>query len=97
MTDSPTGRHGPIITLSSLEWKLALTAILSAIYAVSFVAVARPTTPAPTASVSAQASPDTVAVNVQPTRVVPSTVAPPTAARAPVSRAVQPRIRTRSS
>ena len=97
MTNTAAGRRGPLITLSTLEWKLALTAILSAIYAVSFVAVARPAAPTSTASVSAQASPDNVAVQVQPTRVAPSTVGPPTAARAPVPRAAQPRIRTRSS
>jgi hypothetical protein len=97
MTNTPAGRRGPLITLSGLEWKLALTAILSAIYAVSFVAVGRATPPAPTASVSVQASPGNVAANVQPSRVAPSTVSPPTTARVPVPRAVQPRIRTRSS
>jgi hypothetical protein len=97
MTDTPARRSGPLLTLSSLEWKLALTAILSAIYAVSFVAVARPAAPAPTTGVSAQSSPVSVGANVQPARVVLSTVAPATVAPATAPRAAQPRIRTRSS
>ena len=97
MTNTPAGRRGPLLTLSSLEWKLALTAILGTIYAVSVVAVARPAAPAPTASVSAQTSPVSVGVNVQPARAGQSTVAPATVAPASAPRAVQPRIRTRSS
>ena len=97
MINPPADRRGPLLTLSSLEWKLALTAILSAIYAVSFVAVARPAAPAPMAGVSAQASPVTVGVNVQPARAGQPTLAPATVAPATAPRTVQPRIRTRSS
>lgn len=97
MTDAPIRRRGPLLTLSSTEWKLVLTAALSAVYAFSFVAVARQTTPVPVAAASTQA-PLVVAANVQPTRIGPSAAAP--AATVPPSaapRAAQPRIRTRSS
>jgi hypothetical protein len=97
MTDAPARRRGPLLALSSLEWKLTLTAILSAIYAFSFIAVARPTTPPPTASANAQPPAVSVASHVQAARVAPATVAPSTVASATAPRAAQPRIRTRSS
>ena len=96
MTDTPARRPGPLLTLSSLEWKLALTAVLSAVYAFSFVAVARPTASQTTASVGVQSTAVSVAANVQRAPVPSSSAALPTVAST-AQRAAQPRIRTRSS
>jgi hypothetical protein len=93
MTSSgPAPRRAPLLNLTGLEWKLTLTAVLSAIYALSFIAVSRP--PAPTEAVTAAAPATTVtlASNTQPALV---TSAPARPAAAPV--AAQPRVRTRSS
>jgi hypothetical protein len=95
MTDTPVRRRGPLLTLSGLEWKLMLTALLSTIYAFSFVAVARPAAPAPTAGT--QSAPVAVVSKLQPDPVAPATVTRSTVAPAPAPRAVQPRVRTRSS
>ena len=92
MTDTPARRRGPYLSLSGLEWKLVLTAALSAVYAFSFVAVARPTPPLQSAAVTAQMTPASVAASVQPARFAPTATTPATAPRA-----AQPRIRTRSS
>jgi hypothetical protein len=102
MTDAPTRRRGPLLTLSSLEWKLTLTAILSAIYAFSFIAVARPPMSPQATGANAQPPALSVASSVQaaraaPATVAPATVAPATVASATAPRAAQPRIRTRSS
>jgi hypothetical protein len=97
MTEHPTRRRRPLLTLSSLEWKLVLTAALSVVYAFSFVAVARQTAPAPVAVASYPASTVRTA-DVQPTRVGTIAAAPaPTAPRPAAPRVAQPRIRTRSS
>jgi hypothetical protein len=97
MTDASARRRGPLLTLSNIEWKLLLTAVLSAVYTYGFVAVARPTTPAPVTAVSTPMSVVSAAANVPSTRVAPSPTAPSTVASSTVPRAAQPRIRTRSS
>lgn len=97
MTDVSARRRAPLLTLSGIEWKLLLTAVLSAVYAFSFVAVARPTTPAPVAAASTPLPSVNVVANVPSSRVAPATAAPSTVASSTVPRAAQPRIRTRSS
>ena len=97
MTDTPARRPGPLLTLSSLEWKLALTAILSAVYAFAFVAVARPAASPFAASAGGQSAAISVAANTPPVQVSSARAVPSTVASAPAPRAAQPRIRTRSS
>ena len=101
MTEAPARRPGPLLTLSSLEWKLALTAVLSAVYAFSFVAVARPAAAPVAATAGVQSAVASVPLTVQRPVVVSSSAAPSTVASAvgsaPAPRASQPRIRTRSS
>lgn len=97
MTDASARRRGPLLTLSSFEWKMLLTAVLSAVFTYSFVAVARPTTTAPVTAVSTPTPVVSAAANVPSSRVAPSPTAPSTVASSTVARAAQPRIRTRSS
>jgi hypothetical protein len=97
MTDVSARRRGPLLTLSSFEWKLLLTAILSAVYTYSFVAVARPPTPAPVAVATTPVPAVSAAVTVPSSRVAASAAAPSIVAPSTVARAAQPRIRTRSS
>ena len=98
MIDTPARRPGPLLTLSSLEWKLALTAILSVVYAFSFVAVARPAAPSVTGVQPAVANSTPAAQRpvIASSSAAPSTVASAVGS-APAPRAAQPRIRTRSS
>jgi hypothetical protein len=97
MTDVSARRRAPLLTLSSIEWKMLLTAVLSAVYTYSFVVVARPTTPAPVAAVSTPIPAVSVVAAAPSSRVAPSTTAPSTVAPSTVPRAAQPRIWTRSS
>jgi hypothetical protein len=97
MTDTPARRPGPLRTLSSLEWKLALTAVLSAIYAFGFVAVARPPASQVPASTGVQSAAASTSANTPPVQVSSARAAPSTVASASIPRTTHPRIRTRSS
>ena len=97
MTDTPARRPGPLLSLSSLEWKLALTAVLSAVYAFSFVAVARPGVSPVAASAGVQSATAAATANTPPVQISSARTAPSAVAPAPAPRATQPRIRTRSS
>lgn len=97
MTDTPARRPSTLLTLSGLEWKLALTAILSAVYAFSFVAVTRPAASQVPASAGVQSAAASASATTPPVQVSSTRVAPSSVASASAPRATQPRIRTRSS
>ena len=94
MTDVSARRRGPLLTLTSIEWKLLRTATLSAVYTYTVIAVSRP---APDAAASALAPAVSVAAPTPSSRVAPVTSAPSAVTSSTAPRAAQPRIRTRSS